>query len=66
MVPGVDMTFLTNADLAARWGMREGTLRMWRYRGYGPRSSKIGATTVYLLHDVETWERDHMPEVSSA
>lgn len=32
-----------------------GTLRMWRYRGTGPRWSRVGRHIRYRWADVESW-----------
>lgn len=56
--------FMTSAELAARWDMNEGSLRMMRVAGKGPRYVKIGAgqrpRVRYRLADVVAYERDHV------
>ena len=50
--------FLRTRDLARRWGVREQTVRAWRYRGTGPRYVRLSPTLVaYALADVLEYER---------
>jgi len=53
---------LTLREVAQRLGVREGTLRQWRWRGQGPRSFKVGVSVVYHLADIEAWERQQREE----
>lgn len=59
--PGVQMgpakVALAEAELAARWGMSPKTLRRWRQQHQGPIYCKLGARVVYLLTEVEAFER---------
>lgn len=43
------------ADVAKRLDRPVATIRDWRYRGYGPKSAKIGGQVVYREADVEAW-----------
>ncbi len=48
---------LAEAELATRWGMSPKTLRRWRQQHQGPVYCKLGARVVYLLTEVEAFER---------
>ena len=54
---------LTSEDLAKRWHVTRLTLARWRMEGSGPPYVKLGAgaqsRVIYLLQDIEAWERDH-------
>jgi hypothetical protein len=43
--------------LAARWGLSVKTLRRWRQQQLGPVFCKLGSRVVYLITDVEAFER---------
>ncbi len=55
--------FMTSAELAARWDMNEGSLRMMRVAGKGPRYVLLGTgprpRVRYRLDEVQAYERDH-------
>ena len=53
-----DDTWLSNADLAARYHTDESTIRYWRHAGTGPKGTRIGRRTLYRLADVVAWERE--------
>lgn len=48
--------YLTEQDLATRWGISERTLQKWRVRGAGPVFRKIGFSVRYDSRDVEAYE----------
>jgi len=48
--------FLTQKEVARRWGISHRTLERWRVKGQGPRFVKLGAHVVYRLSDVEAYE----------
>lgn len=47
---------LTAAEVADRCRVETSTLRTWRWRGVGPRSTRRGGRVVYRLDDVVAWE----------
>lgn len=51
------MTVLTPKDLGQRWDYDRLTLANWRSAGTGPVYSKIGRKVIYLMKDVEEYER---------
>ena len=56
------VVFLTTAELAQRWRMRETTLRAWRFRDHGPAYFKPSGPcgpALYRITDVEAWEENH-------
>lgn len=59
---GIKMNVLTAKELAARWGYNVGSLANQRLEKRGPRYELIGRTVVYLLSEVERYEKKH-PEV---
>ncbi len=44
---------LTEAEAAARLGLKVGTLRAWRHRGVGPPFVRLGRAVRYLSIDIE-------------
>jgi hypothetical protein len=48
--------FLSQKELARRWGMSPRTLERWRWIGAGPVFLKIGSRISYRLSDVERFE----------
>lgn len=52
---------ITSADLAKRWGMNDGSIRMMRVNGTGPKFIKLGKgkrpRVRYWLSDVERFEK---------
>lgn len=53
-----DDTWLTTADMAARYHTDEGTIRYWRHTRYGPKGTLFGRRVLYRLTDVIAWERE--------
>lgn len=53
-----DDIFLSNRDLAERYGKPLATIRDWRIRRTGPRGIKIGGAVRYRLSEVKRWERE--------
>lgn len=51
------MTYLTPKELATRWKMHPTSLGNWRVKGKGPRYIKLGWRVLYLLADVEAYEK---------
>ena len=54
---------LTSDELSRRWHVTRVTLARWRMEGSGPPYVKLGAgaqsRVIYMLQDIEAWERDH-------
>lgn len=48
--------WLSNEDLAERYGVAVATVRGWRNRGTGPAGRRFGGAVRYSLSDVEAWE----------
>ena len=48
---------LNEHELASRWGLSVKTLRRWRQQQLGPIFCKLGSRVVYLVNDVEAFER---------
>jgi uncharacterized protein YjcR len=51
--------FLSNEDLASRYGVSLATVRDWRRHRTGPIATKVGALVRYALADVIDWERQN-------
>ncbi len=49
-------TFLSQKDLARRWGISNRILERWRWLGTGPLFLKVGARVAYRMRDVERHE----------
>lgn len=58
----MDITHLTQQDVARRWRISPRTLERWRWQGEGPRFLKIGGRVVYRLQDVEAFEAEKLRE----
>jgi hypothetical protein len=54
---GPSRAALNEHELAARWGMSVKTLRRWRQEQLGPVFCKLGARVIYLITEVEAFER---------
>jgi hypothetical protein len=52
----IDLTFLTETMLAARWHCSRSRLQHWRCDTKGPRFVKIGGRVLYALEDVRAFE----------
>jgi hypothetical protein len=54
-----DAVFITPEKLIERWGnaVTVETLSNWRFRGRGPRYTKVGTKVMYALADIEEYER---------
>ena len=50
-------SFLTSAELAARWRLRPQTLANWRHTGQGPPFIRVGNRVRYPIEAVESFER---------
>lgn len=48
---------LDESELAARWRLSVKTLRRWRQEHLGPAFCKLGARVIYLLSEIEAYER---------
>lgn len=51
--------FLSNEQLAERYGVPLATVRKWRHERTGPPAVKVGRHVRYRLADVEAWEAAH-------
>lgn len=49
------VVWLTPADAAEVLAVPVATLAQWRYRGTGPRYSKIGLVVRYARRDLDAW-----------
>lgn len=52
--------WLSNEDLAERYGIPLATVRKWRHMGTGPKGARLGRSVRYPLAEVEKWEREQM------
>jgi Helix-turn-helix domain len=55
-------TYLSNRDLADRYGVDIRTVRHWRLAGTGPRGIRFGRHVRYAVTEVERWEREQYRE----
>ena len=55
----MEQNFLSQTDLAKRWGISLRTLERWRWAGEGLRFVKIGGLVRYRLDAVEAYEASH-------
>ena len=49
---------LTETELAVRWNLSHKTLQRWRSDGIGPIFCKLGSRVVYLIRDIQNYERE--------
>ncbi|MGW6743743.1 helix-turn-helix transcriptional regulator [Streptomyces sp. NPDC055025] len=49
-------SYLTTADLAARYRTAASTIRYWRHIGYGPKGIKVGRRVLYAQAEVNRFE----------
>ena len=52
----MDVTHFHQSQLAARWGVSEGTLERWRCEGIGPKFLKLPGRVLYRQIDIEAYE----------
>jgi hypothetical protein len=57
--------YLNEKQLARRWSMSHRTLQRWRRMGIGPDYLKLNRSVLYVLSDVENWERSRRRNVST-
>lgn len=50
--------WLSNEDLAERYGVSVETVRKWRHRGTGPMAVVFGRRVRYSLDEIERWEHE--------
>ena len=55
--PSAPRIALDENELAIRWGLSVKTLRRWRQEQLGPVFCKLGARVIYLLAEIEAFER---------
>ncbi len=58
-------TYLTQAELAARWRISPRTLERWRWKKTGPSFTKFGLKITYRLDDVVSFERRRRAEIKT-
>jgi transposase-like protein len=54
--------FLSQKEVARRWGISPRTLERWRWIGAGPKFLKLGSRVVYRFTDVQSFELDQIRE----
>lgn len=52
-------TELTEKELALRWRMHPGTLRVWRSIGRGLPYNKRGGKVTYSMSDIQEYEKNN-------
>ena len=50
--------WLSNQDLADRYGVPIDTVRKWRHEGTGPKGVRFGRHVRYDITECERWERE--------
>lgn len=51
--------FLKTPEAAAYLGLSRRSLEYWRYRGKGPRYSRLGRAVVYAVADLDEFAREN-------
>ncbi len=59
-------SYLTQAELAARWRVSPRTLERWRWKKTGPSYTKIGCKVTYAIEDVLQHERRRRAEIKTS
>jgi len=54
--------YLTERELAERYGLRSDTIKRWRKNGKGPAYHVIGGSVRYRKSDIEAYERARRTE----
>ena len=57
--------WLSNDDLAQRYGVSVQTIRKWRHQRSGPRGVKFGRHVRYSREEVERFEREQIAAQAS-
>ena len=57
LLPGVSKAALNEHELAVRWGLSVKTLQRWRQEQLGPVFCRLGSRVIYLITEVEAFER---------
>jgi DNA-binding transcriptional MerR regulator len=57
-VRGMNVRYMTTAEVAATARTPIETVRYWRHVGKGPKSFKVGRRVLYAVEDVEAWIED--------
>jgi len=56
--------WLSNDELADRYGVSVATIRKWRHERSGPAGVKFGRHVRYSLDECERWEREQAAKAS--
>lgn len=51
-------TWLSNVDVAERYGVSIDTVRKWRHEGTGPAGVRFGRHVRYSIGEIERWEQE--------
>ncbi|MGW1137624.1 helix-turn-helix transcriptional regulator [Streptomyces zhihengii] len=54
-IAGVQLGFMTTAELAALLRKSPAAVRQMRHRGQAPRGTRVGRDVLYAVADVEAW-----------
>ncbi len=57
--------WLSNEDLAERYGVPLATIRKWRHEGTGPRGVRLGRHVRYSVVECERWETEQAAKQAS-
>lgn len=56
--------FLTMKDLMSRYQVSKATINNWRNAGLFPQGMKVSKVRRWNIHDIESWEAEHLKEVN--
>lgn len=54
----MNLSYLTTQQLANRWKMQAGTIRLWRWYGKGPPHYKMGGRVLYRIEEIKEFEKE--------
>ena len=56
----MEKTYLTQTELAERWGFTASTLAYWRKKGIGPKFARRGMRQIiYYINEVVAYENEN-------
>lgn len=57
--------WLSNEDVADRYGVSVATVRKWRHESTGPKGVRFGRHVRYSVTELERWEREQAAKQAS-
>lgn len=61
----IERLWMSNEEVAERYGVSIATVRKWRHEGTGPAGVKFGRHVRYSVAELERWEREQAAKQAS-